>query len=105
VIETKFGKDGTFRGSAGLSLWRDPTAVSKGITDISEAAVDATVAYCEYVYQRYGRFPAIMPPWRTVLGFQACHLDSEFYDRYYKPEALSESERAHMATWHGQHPT
>jgi hypothetical protein len=102
VVETKFGKQGTFRGGTGLSLWRDPKAISKGITDISEAAVDATVAYCEYVYQRYGRFPATMPPCRTVLGFQACHLDTDFYDRYYKPEALSESERAHMATWHGQ---
>jgi hypothetical protein len=102
VVETKFGKQGTFRGGVGLSLWRDPTAISKGIADISEAAVNATVAYCQYVYQRYGRFPATMPPCRTVLGFQSCHLDTEFYDHYYKPEALSESERAHMARWHGQ---
>jgi hypothetical protein len=105
VIETKFGSRGIFRGGAALSLWRDPKAFSKGIRDISEAAVDSTVAYCEYVYRRYGRFPATMPPCRTVLGFQACHLDTEFYDRYYKPEALSESERAHMATWHGQKET
>ena len=42
-----------------------------------------------------------MPPFRTVLGFQACHLDSEFYERFYRAEALSESERAHMDKWHG----
>jgi hypothetical protein len=29
-----------------------------------------------------------------VLGFQACHLDAEFYDRYYRPEALGKRQRA-----------
>jgi len=27
-----------------------------------------------------------MPAYRTVVGFQACHLDREFYDRFYRPE-------------------
>jgi hypothetical protein len=64
------------------------------------AAIEATIAYCEYVYQRYGRFPAYPPPFRTVLGFQASHLDLEFYHRFYRPEALSETQRRHMETWH-----
>lgn len=51
---------------------------------INSAAVEATTAYCEYIYNRCGRFPAYMPPFRTVLGFQACHLDNEFYDRFYR---------------------
>jgi hypothetical protein len=37
---------------------------------------------------------------RTVLGFQVSHLDVEFYDRYYRPEALSESQRDHLKRWH-----
>jgi hypothetical protein len=28
-----------------------------------------------------------------VLGFQACHLDAEFYDRFYRPEALAATQR------------
>jgi hypothetical protein len=102
VIETKFGKEGTFRGGVGRSAWRDPAAISNAVQPVSEAAVAATTAYCEYIYHRYGRFPAYMPPFRTVLGFQACHLDTDFYDRYYRPEALSETERAHMKTWHSE---
>ena len=31
--------------------------------------------------------------YRTVLGFQACHLDVEFYDTFYRPEALGETQR------------
>jgi hypothetical protein len=34
-----------------------------------------------------------MPPYRTVLNFQASHLDAEFYDQFYRPEALSETQR------------
>jgi hypothetical protein len=101
VVETKYGAQGLFRAGAAHSAWRDPAAIDDGVSEISAAAVDATTAYCEYLYARYGRFPAYMPPFRTVLGFQACHLDHEFYDRFYRSEALSETERAHMAKWHG----
>ena len=61
----------------------------------------AVIAFCEYVYSRYGRFPSYAPPLRTVLGFQVNHVDVEFYDRYYRPEALSEAVRQHMARRHG----
>jgi hypothetical protein len=101
VVETKYGAQGLFRGGAAHSAWRDPAAIIDGVREISAAAVDATVAYCEYIYNHYGRFPAYMPPFRTVLGFQACHLDGEFYDRFYRSDALSETERDHLVKWHG----
>jgi hypothetical protein len=102
VVEAKFGPQGLFRGGAARSAWREPLAIANGVKQISHEAIAATKAYCEYIYQRYGRFPAYIPPFRTVLGFQACHLDPEFYDRYYRPQALSETERDHMANWHGE---
>jgi hypothetical protein len=100
VVETKYGAHGLFRGGAEHSAWREPAAVVTAVSEISAAAVDATIGYCEYIHARYGRFPAYIPPFRTVLGFQACHLDSEFYDRFYRTEALSETERCHMDRWH-----
>ena len=101
IVDIKYGSQGTFRGGITQSAWRDPAAVSKGIPEISDRAVDAAIAYCQYIYDRYHRFPAYMPPFRTVLGFQACHLDPEFYDRYYRNNAFSETERSHMKNWHG----
>jgi hypothetical protein len=53
-----------------------------------------------YIHDRYGRFPAYLPPFRTVLGYQAVHLDLDFYDRYYRPEALTQTQREHLARWH-----
>jgi hypothetical protein len=101
IVDIKYGSQGTFRGGVTQSAWRDPGAIAKGIPEISERAVDATIAYCEYVHDRYGRFPAYIPPFRTVLGFQAAHVDCEFYDEFYRDEALSQTERSHMANWHG----
>jgi hypothetical protein len=60
----------------------------------------ATIAYCEYLYARYGRFPAYSAPFRTVLGYQASHVDADFYQRFYRPEALTETQGQHLAGWH-----
>lgn len=100
VVETKFGKQGTFRGGIVNSAFRDPSAISSTLPRLNDEAIEATISYCEYVLRTYKRFPAFVTPFRTVLGFQAAHLDVEFYDTFYKPEALSESHREHMARWH-----
>jgi hypothetical protein len=99
-VERKFGPQGIFRGGASASGWREPDEKAAGIPAPSEAAIEATVAYCEYIYDRYGRFPAHGAPFRTVLGHQATHVDADFYDRFYHPEALSETQRQHTDRWH-----
>jgi hypothetical protein len=100
VVELKFGPTGIFRGGVGASAFREPERVAEAAREPSPAAVEATIAYAEYVHGRYGRFPAYPPPFRTVLGFQAGHVDPEFYDRHYRPEALSETQRRHLELWH-----
>ena len=100
VVDLKYGTAGVFRGAARHSAWREPSRVVEASKAPSEAAFEATAAYCTYVYRRYGRFPAYNPPFRTVLGFQANHVDTEFYRKFYKPEALSETQRRHMEEWH-----
>ena len=102
IVERKFGQDGLFRGGARHSAWKEPASVAEAAREPSSAAIDATIAFCEYVYKKYGRFPAYAPPFRTVLGFQATHVDVEFYERFYRPEALSPTQREHMRRWHGK---
>ena len=95
VVETKFGPAG-IKPQAGTA-WHQPATVTGQIPVVSDAAISATIAYCEYVWNRYGRFPAYPAPYRTVLGFQASHLDVEFYNRFYRPEALGDTQRADSA--------
>lgn len=97
VVEIKFGKSGIFRCAGHGSAWANHAGACEQVPATSERAIEATIAYCEYIWDRYGRFPAYMPPYRTVLGFQACHLDAEFYDKFYKPEALGQTQREDFA--------
>jgi hypothetical protein len=93
VVDLKFGTKGIFRDTSATAAWANHAEVVRQVPPVSEAAIAATIAYCEYLWQRYGRFPVYMPPFRTVLGFQACHLDVEFYDKFYRREVLSEAHR------------
>ncbi len=109
VYEKKFGENGAFRGGHDIvtesdvnSGWDNPGEITAEIPDIDESAIDATIAFCEYIHDRYGRFPATYPPFHTLMGFQAGHIDKGFYDEYYLPGSLSESHRQHQDRWHDQ---
>jgi len=71
-VEMKFGPNGIYRNQGAPS----------------ENAIQAAVAYGEYVYQRYGRFPAYAAPFRTVIGFQVCRPDPDFYQKFYSDDRL-----------------
>jgi hypothetical protein len=88
-VDYKFAAGtGTFRDGGAATAWRDGAAIQRGIPPYSDQAIAATIAYCEYIYRRYGRFPASSGPFRTVLAYQAHHLDPAFYDAFYRPDAL-----------------
>jgi hypothetical protein len=93
-VETKFGPDGTYRGGAQQSAWRDAASCTAKIPAPSAAALQATIGYCDYVFRRYGRFPAYTAPFRTIIGFQVCRVDVGFYVRFYDPDALPDAVRA-----------
>ena len=93
VVDAKFGPQGVFGKATAARAWQEAEKVHQSAERPSELAIAATVAYCEYLQKRYGRFPAIVAPYRTVVGFQACRLDTDFYDRFYQPGALRERHR------------
>ncbi len=100
IAEEKFGSNGVFRGGAARSAWQDPSNATPKIPKPKDYVIEATAAYCEYIYQTYGRFPAYMAPFRTCLGSQVTHVDLDFYERFFRPEAISDTQRQHFARWH-----
>jgi hypothetical protein len=92
VVERKFGAGGVFSAAAG-GAWVEPDKVAAQVPRLSDATIAAAGAYCEYVWRRYGRFPATMAPYRTVLGCQVGRIDVNFYDKFYKPGVVSERHR------------
>jgi hypothetical protein len=93
-VQTKFGTDGTYRGGMRRSAWLDAVSHTAEIPAPSAAALQATIGYCDYVFRRYGRFPAYTAPFRTIIGFQVCHVDVDFYATFYDPDAVSDAVRA-----------
>ncbi|HET8965068.1 MAG TPA: hypothetical protein VFN20_02550, partial [Candidatus Acidoferrum sp.] len=93
-VQTKFGPDGSYRGRVQQSAWLDAASGVAEIPAPSVTALGATIGYCDYVFRRYGRFPAYTAPFRTVIGFQVCRVDVDFYARFYDPGAVSDTVRA-----------
>jgi hypothetical protein len=101
-VDAKFAEQGgAFRDRSGLGPWTDPQQVQSSIVRYSDRSIDAVVAFCEYVYARYGRFLGGFGPLRNLMAFQVHHLDTEFYDRFYRPGAYEDAHREHFARWHG----
>ncbi len=93
-VEYKFGGGtGTFRDGGTATAWQDGASVQAEVPGYSAQAIAATIAYCEYVYNRYGRFPANSGPFRSILAYQAHHLDLDFYDAFYKPGSYTATQQ------------
>ncbi len=81
---------GTMRDGGAASNWQDGATVQAGIPRYSDQSIAATIACCEYLYSRYGRIPATNGPLRTLMAYQAHHLDVGFYQKFYRPEVVGE---------------
>ncbi len=101
VVERKWGSSGLYGKGCQSTAWQDGRLVGDSAPAPPDSTIAATIAYCTYLHRRYGRFPVYQAPYRTSVGFQAAHLDLDFYRRFYRPEILSEAQRRHQERWHG----
>ena len=100
-VDTKYAQGrGIFRDPSAGSAWKDPQYAQDKIIKYSQKTIDAVVAYCSYVYERYGRFLGSFGPLRNLMAFQVHHIDTEFYDRHYAPGAYHEKHTEHFRSWH-----
>jgi hypothetical protein len=101
-VDYKFAPGtGFFRNASAPSAWLDPAAIQATIPPYTEENIQAVIAYCTYVMDHYGQFPANFAPIRTLMAFQAHHIDTAFYDRFYRPGAYTAAHAEHFARWHG----
>jgi len=102
VIGLRFGATGIFSTPDSQKIpWRSAD-IARAVPPPSEEAIAATKTLCNYIWNTYGRFPATLDPFLTTVWYQACHLDIDFYDRYYPADAIPARVRAHMHDWHGE---
>ena len=73
-----------------------------GAVRVSDEGLACTKAICNYVFETYGRFPAATDAMHLMWFVQAHHIDTDYYDRLFKPGAHGPTHRSHMRTWHGE---
>lgn len=98
LVASKFGTGGLYANPS-KRPWMSPEG-GPGVIPHDQKAIDATISFCNYVYRTYGRFPAHVDAFKSVIAFQAHHIDAEFYDRFYPGESLPHAHREHLSTWH-----
>jgi hypothetical protein len=99
----KFKRDNVVQAELSAAFpgtWKSPKDVQGQIPGFTQECIDAAVAYCTYIYETYGRFPAYFGPLRTTLAHQAHHLELDFYDQFYREGAYTSTQAEHMARWH-----
>ena len=57
---------------------------------ITDTTMQIVRDVANYIYDTYGRFPAFVDPMYMRLVFQAMHIDTEFYDKYYPKGSYSD---------------
>ena len=98
---SKFGSDGIFgKVYAGPHSHKNREEVLPGYDTATEQTVEITKAYCNYIYETYGRFPATFDPISMPIWMQAHHLETEWYDKYQIDGILGENQRQHIKRWH-----
>ena len=97
LVADKFGPTGTYR-APNEQPWVSPGG--QQVPQHSERAIDATIAFAEYVLATYGRFPAHADACKSIVACQTHHLDEDFYAAFYPETTLPEAHREHMQTWH-----
>jgi len=102
VIDMKFGPGGILTPQhEGVTPYLDWEAYLEGIGHFKDETIECVKAFCNYVYETYGRFPVYFDTMTIPMWLQVHHLDMEFYDKFFPPEVITEAQRNHMAEWHG----
>jgi hypothetical protein len=71
-----------------------------GTVEISDEGIACTKAICNYIYETYGRFPGALDAMHLMWFLQAHHLDTDYYDNFFRPGVYGHTHAAHLATWH-----
>jgi hypothetical protein len=99
VCKRKFGPGGPFHKET-PGPWKDSRKVRSAAQVHSEAFRKCVTLQAQYVFDTFGKFPATVPSIFLMPYLQAHHLDTDFYDRFYKPGAYLNTHLAHMKRWH-----
>jgi hypothetical protein len=62
--------------------------------------VNMVKAFCNYVYDTYGKIPATFSSKTIPIWLQVHHIDTKFYGENFAKGIISDAHKNHMDMWH-----
>ena len=97
-IEKKFGNNGTFRNKN--HPYKEETFTNNANTP-SEEKIECVKEIAEYIYQKFSKFPGTVPSIFIRYYVQAHRLETDYYDKFFKPGSYIETHKANVQRWQG----
>ena len=72
----------------------------KAVPGVSDEGIECVKDICTYIFEEYGKFPAFNDTMHLLYFIQAHHLDTDFYDKYFKDGAYLDIHKNHFDMWH-----
>jgi hypothetical protein len=99
LAKRKFGQGGVYNANT-PGAWSDSPKVRGSAQPYTEEFKECVALQSQYIYDTYGKFPATIPSIFSLMYVQAQHLDLDFYDHFFRPEAYLTTHKEHMKQWH-----
>ncbi len=98
VVSRKFGANGPFNPQTG-GPYKDNSNMRGSAAQMNEEFVECVVTMAQYVFEKFGKFPATVPSIFTLMYLQAHQLDTEFYDTHFSSGAYLRTHAEHDKNW------
>ncbi len=103
VIEQKYGEGGVYRDIDYFERIYKGDFAARYIEEVpgfTDTTIEIAKAVCNYIYDRYRRFPAHADAIQVPgIWLQAHHLDLAYYDKLFR-DGYTEKHRDHEDRWH-----
>ncbi|BBZ11809.1 hypothetical protein [Mycobacterium branderi] len=98
LVARKYGPGGPFHPDT-PGPWSDTPRVRASA--LPPAGIQELVTLeASYIYDTFGKLPGTVPTVHVLMYLQAQHLDTDFYDELFGPDAYLPTHAEHQARWH-----
>ena len=80
--------------------WLESAAIRGNAAPYTEQFKACIALQAQYIFDTFGKFPGTVPTLFIMNYLQAQHLDTEFYDRFFRPGAYLATHAEHRSRWH-----
>lgn len=98
-VARKFGPDGAY-DPAGPGPWKRTADVKRTVTPYDDEFIACLSEVAQYIYDTNGKFPGTLTTMVLTGYAQAVHLDTEYYDTHFRPDAYLPTHAEHWQRWH-----